>query len=173
MICPCGQPTQPSEEPFTRRTGSERVQGRLPHAWQRSRSPAPFSSSMRMTKYRLESVTLSTALPGNCSTGACANSSPGGREGQGMRRLSTTHPRGGHGRAPPRSWGKKRGIWEPGEPRARPLGPPHPQLGVPPTRGPVLQADEGGAAAGGEAQAAAPRRALQLPLGGPAETEGG
>lgn len=31
---------------------------------------------MRMTKYRLESVTLSTAMPGNCSTGAWAKSSP-------------------------------------------------------------------------------------------------
>lgn len=29
-----------------------------------------------MTKYLLESVTLSTAMPGNCSTGAWAKSSP-------------------------------------------------------------------------------------------------
>lgn len=36
----------------------------------------PFPSSMRITKYLLESVTLSTAVPGNWSTGAWAKSSP-------------------------------------------------------------------------------------------------
>lgn len=51
--------------------------------------------------------------------------------------------------------------------------PPTPSSEPPLTRGPVLQADEGGAAAGGEAQAAAPCRALQLPLGGPVGTGGG
>lgn len=36
----------------------------------------PLPSSIRITKYLLESVTASTTQPGYCSTGACANSSP-------------------------------------------------------------------------------------------------
>lgn len=38
----------------------------------------PFPSSIRTTKYLLESVTASTAMPGYWSTGAWANSSPAG-----------------------------------------------------------------------------------------------
>ena len=36
----------------------------------------PLSSIIRRTKYRLESVTDSTAIPGYCSTGHLANNSP-------------------------------------------------------------------------------------------------
>lgn len=43
-------------------------------------SPSPLSSCIRSTKYRLESLTVSTAMPGNSRTGACANSSPAGQE---------------------------------------------------------------------------------------------
>ena len=41
------------------------------------RIPLPPSSFIRKTKYRLESVTASTAIPGYCSTGHLANNSPG------------------------------------------------------------------------------------------------
>lgn len=69
---------------------------------------APFPSSIRMTKYLLESVTPSTAIPGNCSTGAWAKSSPGKREPGGVRPGSAAH------RCSPRS--------------AEPLGSPSPEL---------------------------------------------
>lgn len=45
-------------------------------------APSPPSSCIRRTKYRLESLTVSTAMPGYSFTGACANSSPAGQEGE-------------------------------------------------------------------------------------------
>lgn len=43
-------------------------------------TPSPLPSCIRRTKYRLESLTVSTAMPGYSFTGACANSSPAGQE---------------------------------------------------------------------------------------------
>lgn len=51
----------------------------------------PFPSSIRITKYLLESVTLSTAMPGNCSTGAWAKSSPEKEERERVYAVSLRH----------------------------------------------------------------------------------
>lgn len=75
-------PRSPKPIPMNaRRPGDSTRSGPLgrPHPPQGDTHPGPclpFPSSTRITKYRLESVTLSTAVPGNWSTGACAKSSP-------------------------------------------------------------------------------------------------
>lgn len=108
---------------------------------------APFPSSIRMTKYLLESVTPSTAIPGNCSTGAWAKSSPGKQERGGVTPCSAPQ------RCSPRSGARSSGD---------------PLL----TRGLVLQLDEGCAALGRDPQAAAPGRLVQLPFCGSGKQEG-
>lgn len=63
-----------------------RPKSRFPKEWcpynTETFTPSPPSSCIRRTKYRLESLTVSTAMPGYSFTGACANSSPAGQEGK-------------------------------------------------------------------------------------------
>lgn len=59
----------------------------------RAHSILPLPSSILTTKYRLESVTASTTVPGYCSTGAWAKSSPGEPGGaQAQRELRAAAP---------------------------------------------------------------------------------
>lgn len=52
---------------------------------------SPLPSCIRRTKYRLESLTVSTEMPGYSFTGACANSSPAGQEDKSQLQTRPCH----------------------------------------------------------------------------------